>query len=198
MEGMGNILYTLGTLLHYALTIYLYIIIIGAFISWVNPDPYNPIVRFLRKSTEPLFFWLRRNMPLIVYGIDFSPIIAITLVLFADFTFVPMIQEQGNFIPNILIGTGMTLVSFLSSYMFIVIIAAIISWVSPSPYNPIVRILSAFTEPVFSWFRRRLPLMAGGFDLSPIVVIVLINVINYLVKSYIIHFGQILKLKGGL
>jgi len=198
MEGTGNILYTLGMLLHYALTVYLYIIIIGAFISWVNPDPYNPLVRFLRKATEPLFFWLRRNMPVIVYGIDFSPIIAIMLVLFIDYTFVPMIQEQGNIVPNILIGTGMTLLSFLNSYMFIVIIAAVISWVSPSPYNPIVRILSAFTEPVFSWLRRRLPLVVGGFDLSPIVVIVLINVINYLVLNRLIHLGQILKMKGGL
>jgi YggT family protein len=198
MEGMGNILYTVGTILHYALTVYLYIIIVGAFISWVNPDPYNPLVRFLRKSTEPLFLWLRKNMPLIVYGIDFSPIIAIMLVLFADYTFVPMIREQGNIAANLLIGTGMTLVSFLNSYMFVVIIAAVISWVSPSPYNPIVRILSAFTEPVFSWFRRRLPLVVGGFDLSPLVVIVLINVINLLVLNKLISFGQILKMKGGL
>jgi YggT family protein len=198
MEGMGNILYTVGTILHYALTIYLYIIIVGAFISWVNPDPYNPLVRFLRKSTEPVFFWLRKNMPLVVYGIDFSPILAIMLVLFADYTFIPMIREQGNIAANLLIGTGMTLVSFLNSYMFVVVIAAVISWVSPSPYNPIVRILAAFTEPVFSWFRRRLPLVVGGFDLSPIVVIVLINVFNFLVLNKLISLGQILKMKGGL
>jgi YggT family protein len=198
MEGTSNILLTLGTLLHYALTVYLWIIIIGAFISWVNPDPFNPLVRFLRKATEPLFFWLRRYMPLIVYGVDFSPIIAISLVLFADYTFVPMIQEQGNIISNLLIGTGRTVVSFLQSYMLIVIIAAVISWVSPNPYNPIVRILSAFTEPVFSWFRRRLPLVAGGFDLSPIVVIAVIYALNYLVMISLIQVGLNLKLKGGL
>jgi YggT family protein len=198
MEGMSNILFTAGTLLHYALTIYLWIIIIGAFISWVNPDPYNPLVRFLRKATEPLFFWLRRHMPFIVYGIDFSPIIAITIILFADYTFVPMIQEQGNIMANILIGLGRTIASFLQSYLLIVIIAAVISWVSPSPYNPLVRILAAFTEPVFSWFRRRLPLVAGGFDLSPILVIAVIYLLNYLVMNSLIQLGLNLKIKGGL
>jgi YggT family protein len=198
MEGMSNILFTLGTLLHYALTVYLWIIIIGAFISWVNPDPYNPLVRFLRRSTEPLFLWLRRNMPLIVYGVDFSPIIAITIVLFADYTFVPMIKEQGNIVANILIGTGSTIMSFLQSYLLIVIIAAVISWVSPNPHNPLVRIISAFTEPVFSWFRRRLPLAVGGFDLSPIVVIAVIYFMNYLVMNSLIQVGLNLKVKGGL
>lgn len=198
MQGMNTILYTAGTILHIALTVYLWIIIIGAFISWVNPDPYNPIVRFLRKSTEPLFLWLRRHMPLVVYGIDFSPIIAIALVLFADYTFVPMIKEQGNIVANILVGTGSTIVSFLQSYMFVVIVAAVISWVNPNPYNPLVRILSAFTEPVFAWFRRRLPLVAGGFDLSPILVIALIYFINFLIMNSLVQVGMSLKLKGGL
>jgi YggT family protein len=197
MEGMNNILYMTGFVLHIALLAYLYIIIIGAFISWVNPDPHNPLVRFLRKATEPLFFWLRRHMPLVVYGIDFSPIIAITLVLFADYTFVPMIQEQGNIVANLIIGFCATVKSFLISYMYIVIVAAVVSWVSPNPYNPLVRFLAAFTQPVFSWFRRRLPLVAGGFDFSPILVIVLINIINFLVLNRLIFLGQSLKMISG-
>jgi YggT family protein len=198
MDGMSSIFVTVGTILHYALTIYLWIIIIGAFISWVNPDPHNPIVRFLRKATDPLFFWLRRNMPLIVYGVDFSPIIAIVLVLFADNTLVPIIREGGNVVPNILIGLGTTIAAFLQSYLLIVIVAAVISWVSPNPYNPIVRILAAFTEPVFSWFRRRLPLVVGGLDLSPLLVIALIYLVNMLVMSSLVQVGLNLKLKGGL
>ncbi len=198
MDGTSGFLVGLGTLFHYALTIYLWIIIIGAFISWVNPDPYNPLVQFLRRATEPLFLWLRRHVPLVFAGIDFSPLVAIALVLFLDYTFVPMFQEQGNVVANVLIGTGRTVAAFLQSYLLVVIIAAIISWVRPNPYNPLVRILSAFTEPVFSWFRRRLPLVAGGFDLSPLVVIGAIYLMNYLVTSSLVQVGLNLKLKGGL
>lgn len=198
MDGTSNFLVFAGTLFHYALTVYLWIIIIGAFISWVNPDPYNPLVRFLRRATEPLFLWLRRHVPLVFSGIDFSPLIAIALVLFLDYTFVPMLKEQGNLVANILIGTGRTAAAFLQSYLLVVIIAAVISWVRPNPFNPLVRILSAFTEPVFSWFRRRLPLVAGGFDLSPLVVIAVIYLMNYLVMSTLIQVGLNLKLKGGL
>jgi YggT family protein len=198
MFGISGILVTIGDILHIVLQVYLWIIIIGALISWVNPDPYNPIVRFLRKATDPLFFWLRRNIPLVMYGIDFSPILAIMLILFVDYTFVPMIREQGNVLANILMGTGYTINSFLQSYLVLVVIAALISFVSPNPYNPIVRILAALTEPVFSWFRRRLPLIVGGLDLTPALVIGIIILMDKVVSFTLIQMGLNLKLKGGL
>ncbi len=198
MDGMNTIFYYMGTVLHIALNIYLWIIIIGALISWVNPDPYNPIVIFLRKATEPLFFWLRRHMPLIVRGIDLSPIIAIAIISFLDSALVPTIREQGNLLANLLIGTGQSLGMITNFYLIIVIIAAVISFVSPNPYNPIVRIISAMTEPIFSWFRRRLPLVVGGIDLTPAVVIGIIYLFNLLVSQRLILMGINLKMKGGL
>jgi len=62
------------------LTIYTFIIIARALISWVNPDPYNSIVRFLYMVTEPLLAPIRRRLPMI--GIDFSPIIVILAIVF--------------------------------------------------------------------------------------------------------------------
>jgi YggT family protein len=196
MDGI-NSLSILGTFLHYALTIYLYIIIIGALISWVNPDPFNPIVRFLRKATGPLFFWLRWNIPLVFGGVDFSPIIAIALIIFLDNSLVPIIMEHGNVVANLLIGIGQSIILILNSYLVIVIIAAVISFVSPNPYNPIVRVLSAITEPLFSWFRRRLPIAVGGIDFSPALVIVIILIINKIISFSLIQMGLNLKLKGG-
>jgi len=56
----------------------MWVVIISALISWVNPDPYNPIVRFLRNATEPLFYRIRRWMPFVVVGgFDLSPILVI-------------------------------------------------------------------------------------------------------------------------
>jgi len=194
MEGMNSLLTGIGQILHIVLNVYLWIIIIGALISWVNPDPFNPIVRFLRKVTDPLFFWLRRHMPLVMGGIDISPVIAIALIVFIDNTLVPTLIEQGNLIANILIGAGQSIILILNFYLTIVIIAAVVSFVNPSPYNPIVRILSAFTEPLFSWFRRRLPLVVGNIAL----VIVIILIINSLVSRTLIQLGYTLKIKGGL
>jgi YggT family protein len=198
MEGTGSLLTGIGQVLHLVLNVYLWIIVIGALISWVNPDPFNPVVRFLRKATDPLFFWLRRHMPLVMGGVDISPVIAIAIIVLIDNAFVPTLIEQGNLVPNLLIGAGQSIILILNFYLTIVIIAAVISFVNPSPYNPIVRILSAFTEPLFSWFRRRLPLVIGSIDLSPAVVIIIILAINSLVSHTLIQIGFNLKMKGGL
>ncbi|OGQ79720.1 MAG: hypothetical protein A3F90_15290 [Deltaproteobacteria bacterium RIFCSPLOWO2_12_FULL_60_19] len=64
----------LAALLGMLLQIYMWIIIARAVISWVNPDPYNPIVRFLYSATEPVLYRVRRLLPLYVGGVDFSPI----------------------------------------------------------------------------------------------------------------------------
>jgi YggT family protein len=65
-----------------ALNFYMWVIIIRALISWVNPDPYNPIVQFLYKVTEPVLHPIRRLMPAYNIGIDLSPLIVILIIIF--------------------------------------------------------------------------------------------------------------------
>ena len=60
----------------------MWIVIIAALISWVNPDPYNPIVRFLYSVTEPVFAMVRRRLPFPPMGIDLSPLIVVFIILF--------------------------------------------------------------------------------------------------------------------
>jgi YggT family protein len=72
---LGQITLALATVLNHLLTIYSWIVLIAVLLSWVNPDPYNPIVRFLRSVTEPVFYEVRRRLPFVVVGgIDLSPI----------------------------------------------------------------------------------------------------------------------------
>ena len=78
----GNFLAAIAYVLDIILRIYMWIVIIRALISWVNPDPYNPIVRFLRSATDPLLYQIRRYVPLNFGGIDFSPIIVIVGIVF--------------------------------------------------------------------------------------------------------------------
>ena len=76
-------LITLADFIKFALTIYLYIVIARALLSWVNPDPYNPIVRFLYQVTEPVFSRVRRWFPWTAMGgIDFAPMLILLVIFF--------------------------------------------------------------------------------------------------------------------
>ncbi|OQY13733.1 MAG: hypothetical protein B6I31_00530 [Desulfobacteraceae bacterium 4572_19] len=79
---VANFLQALAVILDYGLTFYMWIIIARAVLSWVNPDPYNPIVRFINNTTEPVLYRLRQLIPASYGGIDFSPIIVILVIIF--------------------------------------------------------------------------------------------------------------------
>lgn len=82
MFVLANLLIALAQVVDYLLTAYMWIVIARAIISWVNPDPYNPIVRFLYSATEPVLYRIRRMLPLYAGGIDFSPIIVFVAIVF--------------------------------------------------------------------------------------------------------------------
>jgi YggT family protein len=96
---------------------------------------------------------------------------------------------------NLLIAIGNVLDILLNLYMWVIIIAALISWVSPDPYNPIVRFLYSITEPVLRPIRRKLGTF-GGIDFSPLIVIVIIIFLRSFIVKTLIEYGY--KLKGGL
>ena len=82
MFVLGNLITALATILDYMLTIAGWLIIIRALISCVNPDPYNGLVQFLYKATEPLLAPFRRFIPAYSIGIDISPIFALLVLWF--------------------------------------------------------------------------------------------------------------------
>ena len=83
MFVISNLLSALAYIFNITLTILYWLILIRALISWVNPDPYNPIVQFLYKTTEPILYPIRKILPLgFSIGIDISPIIAFLLIIF--------------------------------------------------------------------------------------------------------------------
>jgi len=70
--------------------------------------------------------------------------------------------------------------------LWVVIIAALITWVQPNPYNPIVRFLWNVTEPVFRWISRYIPTAFGGFDIAPIILILALQFLQILINNIII------------
>ncbi|PIQ99322.1 MAG: hypothetical protein COV66_12130 [Nitrospinae bacterium CG11_big_fil_rev_8_21_14_0_20_45_15] len=90
---ISNLLAAIAQVLSVALTLYMWIIIIRALLSWVNPDPYNPIVQFLYSITEPLLYRVRRYLPMSNMGLDFAPIVIILAIMFLQ-TF--LVQSLGD------------------------------------------------------------------------------------------------------
>lgn len=78
-------------ILNMVINIYIWVVIIAALISWVRPDPYNPIVQILYKLTEPIYTKIRRFMPTIIGGIDIAPIIVILALQFINLFFVKLL-----------------------------------------------------------------------------------------------------------
>ncbi len=92
MFVISHLLKALAQVLDMALSLYMWAIIIRALLSWVNPDPYNPIVRFFYGITEPVLARIRRVLPPIG-GIDLSPLVAILAIVFLKQFLIPVLYD---------------------------------------------------------------------------------------------------------
>lgn len=89
----NNFIMAMAQLIDFVLTAYMWIIIGRAVVSWVNADPYNPIVRVLYEATEPLLGRIRRVLPMSMGGIDFSPMVLIVIIMFLQSFLVPTLKQ---------------------------------------------------------------------------------------------------------
>jgi len=79
---LGNLIYTLANLIELVLNAYLIIVIARAVLSWVNPDPNNPIVRLIHRVTEPVLRPIRDRLPTVAMGLDLSPMVVLLAIYF--------------------------------------------------------------------------------------------------------------------
>jgi YggT family protein len=92
MFMLGNFLMAVAQLINFVLSAYIWVVIARAVITWVNADPYNPVVRFLRQVTDPLLAKIRRVVP-IMGGLDLSPMILILIIVFLQSFLVPTLKQ---------------------------------------------------------------------------------------------------------
>ena len=90
---IGNLILAITGVLDIILGVYKWIIIIAAVVSWVSPDPYNPIVRFLYLVTEPVLRPIRRIIGYRLGPIDISPLVAILIIIFIQRFFITTLTE---------------------------------------------------------------------------------------------------------
>jgi YggT family protein len=89
---LSNLLLALANLINLVLEAYFWIIIAGAVLSWVSPDPSNPLVRFLRRVTEPVLRPIRRRLPTGM-GLDFSPMVVLLAIYFLKWFLVGSLRD---------------------------------------------------------------------------------------------------------
>jgi YggT family protein len=82
MFALTYLFEAMASILDMVLWIYMWVIIARALLSWVNPDPYNPIVRFLYNVTEPVLNWVRSRVPVVFGGLDLAPLLVLLVIYF--------------------------------------------------------------------------------------------------------------------
>lgn len=93
MYILGYFLQALASVAHVLLMMVMIVVVARAILSWVSPDPYNPIVRIINQFSEPLLYPIRKRVPY-MGGIDLSPIIVLLIVMFLDNFLVPTLQTM--------------------------------------------------------------------------------------------------------
>jgi YggT family protein len=162
---MNPFVFLLDILLH----LYITALILRIVLQWVRADFYNPISQFIINVTNPVVNPLRKIVPGL-WGLDLATLI-IVLVLSSIKTLVVygLLPVDMLIIKIILETIDLT----LSVFLYAIIIQAVLSWINPDPYSPIVGLLNSITWPILKHFRKWVPNM-GGFDISPIFAIIAI------------------------
>ena len=160
----------------------------------VRADSLNPLSSLIIKITNPLLKPLRRTIPGYL-GIDWSSVLALFLVQAIEITLIALIVN--GVIPPlsglIILTIGYLLRMILYIFLFVILIQVIISWINPNAYSPITTIMHQISEPILKPVRQLIP-PAGGLDFSPLIVLVVINLLMILVISPLMDLGQKLSL----
>ena len=160
--------------------LYILAIMLRFLLQWVRADFYNQIVQILVKITNPLLVPLRRLGPGL-YGIDLAAVVLMLALQMLELFL--MAYLLGGSLPpaTLLLGTIAKLLGLLVGvYFWMILIQVILSWVNPQTYNPAIGLVHSLTEPVLKPVRRLMPDL-GGLDLSPLLVVVGLQMLRLLV-----------------
>ena len=177
--------------------LYIMTVLLRFLLQLVRADFYNPICQFLINITNPLLLPLRRLFKGFM-GIDLASIVLMLLLELVKLSILFYgLQSINPYWHGLIILSIANIFQQTSSlYFFVIIILAILSWVSPhSLTNQIGNLLRLLTEPLLRPIRRLLPSISG-FDLSPVVVLICIQLINILLIQNLLTYGMLLTIRG--
>lgn len=169
--------------------LYILAVLLRFLLQLVRADFYNPLVQVLVKITNPPLIPLRRIIPGFG-GVDVAGLVLLFGLQLFELVLVGLILDASFSLPGLLImSIAELLVLVLNVYLVAIIIQAILSWVNPGTYSPFTALLDRLTEPVLEPARRLLPPI-GGLDLSPILVLIGIQLLKMLLYAPLMDFGR--------
>ncbi|KAF0281272.1 YggT family protein [Spiribacter roseus] len=178
--GPGYLTNPLAFLVDALFSLYIMAVMLRFLLQWSRADFYNPLVQFLVRVTQPALQLLRRLIPS-WGGVDIAAIVLMVILQMIAISLLMSIAGVTPRIDYLLLRTPAELISLLLNvYLIAIVVRAILSWVSPTDYNPATTVLLSLTEPVIRPFRAILPDM-GGIDLSPLAAILALQVVKMLV-----------------
>lgn len=167
--------------------LYIFAVLLRFLLQWVRADFYNPIAQFLVVVTNPPLKPLRRVIPGL-YGIDLASVVLLLLLEGARLTLLYSLLGQPLRLEAIAFNGVVDLLnSTLQIYLFGILILVILSWVNPYP-NAVSQLLGRLTDPLLRPARRRIPTL-GGIDLSPMVVMIGLVLLQMLTIRPLMHIG---------
>lgn len=187
---MGNYAGNAGVFLIQTLFgLYLVAVMLRFLLQMSRADFYNPVSQFLVKVTNPPLIPLRRVIPGFI-GIDMAAVVLLIVIQAVELVLVGLVQGFSLGIAGLIVLTVAELFNLLLNiYFFTILIQVILSWVNPGGYNPAVALLYSLNEPILSRARRMIPPISG-FDLSPIVVFIGIQLVKMLLVAPIADVGK--------
>lgn len=152
-------------------TIYIFLVLLRFLMQWLGADFFNPVAQFIVKVTKPLLNPLRKILPAGGH-IDSASLIAL-FVLQALFGYLMALLQGGqvSFGPLAIWTTGQLVELVLKTFIVLIIVRAILSWINPGPHNAAVALMYDLTDPLLNFGRRMIPPISG-IDLSPMIIII--------------------------
>ncbi len=166
---------------------YILAVMLRFLFQWVRADFSNPISQFIYKITNPPLIPLRRFIPG-YRGIDFAAIVLLIVLQNIEYLVIGLLpgQPMPSF-PGLIPWALATLLSlWINIYIFGILILAIVSWINPTGYNPVIGLLSQLTNPIMQPIRRLIPPMSG-MDLSPLFAILALTFIKLAFVDYLVY-----------
>jgi YggT family protein len=162
--------------------LYILAIMLRFLLQWAQADFYNPLVQFLVKLTNPPLLPLRRYIPGYM-GLDMAAVVLMLGLKLVELLLVfYLVNQSSNLSGLLMLAFAELLGLFINVLFWAVIIQAILSWINPDPRHPAVSLLHQLTEPILRPARRLLPPISG-LDLSPIVVLIALQLLKILLVS---------------
>jgi YggT family protein len=169
--------------------LYLLAVMLRFLFQLTRADFYNPVSQFIVRITNPLLLPLRRVIPGVA-GIDLASVVLMMIIQAVELALTYWISGYGPHLAGLFVlSIGKLLSLALSVFFFSILIQVIVSWVNPGAYNPVTSLLYSLNEPLLAPARRLIPPISG-LDLSPLVVIIVLQLFSYLVVAPISDMGK--------